>query len=406
MAAGKSKKKNKKRAAVIFIILLIVVIALAYSYSMGYLDPVIELVNKYTGQQIPSEPGSGSNDNPDSGTGDGSTGIDESYDLKNYLDSTPPVTVPAAGDLNVHFVNVGQGDCIIIQFPDGANMIIDAGSVYNSNTIRDLILEYIDNLGITVFDYLMLTHTDGDHIYYMDDVILRYDILNFYSPSTSTSQATSKAYKAYIDARDAESGAAYYINASGLCIEGAGYRIDFYSPSESFYSDVNNYSPIIILQYAGRKLMFVGDAEKEAEEEFLENNPGGIDVDLLKVGHHGSETSSTQEFIDAVKPEYAVICVNVQQALAKKWIHPNPDVLARLAGINCTVYRTDLRGNIVLTVNSAGVFKFTCKMEESESGLVKEVENKNAAVPSVENEWCIVTACFVFAPKNSYTVCL
>ncbi len=401
--ASKSRKKGKAKIA-FFIIILIIIIALAYAYTMGYLDPVIDMVNSHIdNSKNPNGQLSGDkDDNSDEGKDNDDTGneIDESYDLNDYLDATPPITALNTGDLAIHFVNVGQGDCIIIQLPDGANMIIDAGSVYNSNTIKSLIMDYIDNLQITVFDYMVLTHTDGDHIYYMDDIILNYEIHNFYSPSTTTSQTETKAYQAYIDARDNETGANYYINKKGLQITGQGYSIDFYSPAQDYYSDVNNYSPIMVLDYAGRKIMFVGDAEKEAEEEFLSNYPDGIDVDVLKVGHHGSETSSTQEFLDAVKPEYAVICVNVQQALGKKWIHPNHDVLARLANMECEVYRTDLRGNVVLYITSLGQMQFVCTMEESESGLIKPVETSTVINVSSMTKWYIINNFYI--PKNKY----
>ena len=255
-----------------------------------------------------------------------------------------------AGDLNVHFVDVGQGDACIVELPDGKKMIIDGGE----KDAKDALLGYIDeNITdkdgnkITYFDYAILTHTDSDHCGSLDDVLNKYPAKNFYRPNVKcnykdyvdpdasllTSDCVSKGTAAYKDVIAAASkgknkfGDEYkvYINSFELDPivpdakpgDDGYYSLSFYGPNSNSYKDWNNYSPIMILEYEGIKIALTGDCEKEGEAEFAEKAKAregkfsvfddNYSVDVIKAGHHGSRTSTGEAFVEAVTTAYLFI---------------------------------------------------------------------------------------------------
>ena len=303
-------------------------------------------------------------------------------------------------DVKVHFVDVGQGDAIIVELPDGKTVLIDAGEDNYSN-----LKSYIDDeTDIDVFDYVIATHADYDHIGNFDDLFADYQVKYVYRPyvkysgskgsfSTDFNQGASlytQKSAAYYDFLTAINNETYVENGetkncgweffthksdfSGkISFKGQIYEyyFDFLTPTVDSYTKINyknanDYSPIIKFSYQGVDVMFTGDAEGsnegDAEDEFVEFYKNyldvGVDVDVLKVSHHGSETSTTQAFLDLVKPEYAVISC----ALTNSYNHPRQAVLDRLYNANCTFYRTDLHSDVVLSINSIGEFVFTPKI--------------------------------------------
>ena len=149
------------------------------------------------------------------------------------------------------------------------------------------------------------------------------------------------------------------------------------------YSDANDYSPIMLLTYGETKLLLTGDAETEMEQEFLTHYTSNMDVDILKVGHHGSETSTSQALLDLVNPEYAVIqCGN-----NKTYQHPRQATLDRLSAEDITVYRTDNNGTIVLTIEytdldvDGDVFDFTLANTDcSRNYIGKDTDYANGVI--------------------------
>lgn len=277
------------------------------------------------------------------------------------------------GELQIHFVNVGQGDCILILFPDGKTMMIDAGNSSNSTTFKNSMLSYIDPLlPNDKIDYLMLTHGDSDHCYYLDEVIAAYDVDKFFMPNilptdvdatlpneklnlfTDEDTIDTNCFEDYFNAALNEEGAEIVINVGSIVIESATYRLTFYCPSVEFWADrglssaelKNAISPIGILEYNGFKVVFTGDSNEINEEIFIDTRLTPIDCDVLKVAHHGSETSSTAEFLDFVNCEYAVISVGEGNSHG----HPRAETLQRFSSRSMTVYRTDLNNNIVLSI--------------------------------------------------------
>lgn len=265
-------------------------------------------------------------------------------------------------EMLIHFVDVGQGDSIVLQLPYGKNMIIDGGPRNSKNEI----LSFIESANITTFDYLLLTHTDEDHVGSLDDVISETVVKSIYRPNVSSSQITTAVYRDFLTAVEAE-GATDNFSEAGLIIEDEGFRILFFTPLPRYYQEVkkgskyiNDISPIIILEYSDKKILFTGDAEKNGETMFIDvingkeelSNPlaakdiygYNADVDLFKVGHHGSSSSSTPEFLNIIKPEYAVISVGA----GNKYNHPHTEAEHRLSSYNIHTERTDLKGDITV----------------------------------------------------------
>lgn len=287
--------------------------------------------------------------------------------------SKDPSIAPAKGELVIHFVDVGQGDGIVLQLPGGETMIIDAGPGKSSN----LILDYIDGLGITTFDYLVLTHSDEDHVGKMDDVLNKYEVKKVYRPNVAEDIIDTKAYSAFLEAVKNEQGVIDCFsdyNADFGSVEN-GWHFDFITPTLEQYSSVksssseskNAISPIMQLSYGGRKILFTGDANETSEEWFADAvQIGGMqksyyDVDVLKVGHHGSSGFTTAAFLDVVRPEYAVISYGVDN----KYGHPHTEALVRLNAIGVSeseIYGTGEYGTVVLKLSDTdgdGMYEMT-----------------------------------------------
>lgn len=267
--------------------------------------------------------------------------------------------------LEVHFVDVGQGDAILVRFPNEQTMLIDSGT----NKSIDYLKNYINNVFFKKkeekkFDYILLTHGDADHSGGMLEILNTYPVDLFYRPATTASQQGSKTYSDILKKLDElrDLGKTSVVTSTkGITINcGDVPMIEFLSPSESYYSDLNNYSPILMITYGGEKIMLTGDAEEEIEAKVVEDYTLAdkltyLDVDVLKVGHHGSSTSTSQAFLDVVKPEYAVVSV----AQYNSYNHPSDITIAKLTNAHVTTYMTSKKGNIICYVNEDAESAFT-----------------------------------------------
>lgn len=279
----------------------------------------------------------------------------------------------SSSNLKIHFIDVGNADAIAIELPNGEHMLIDSGD--NNNTSRNALINYLDNNFFDtgeekVFDYFVLTHGDADHVGGAALVFETYEIEKCYRSHQYTPEEAAElgitnsnqifsgpVFGNFISALEEENCEVEFFTVNSD-INFNDFDINFIAPLQTSFSEANNYSPVIILTYAGVKTMFTGDAEKEVEEDLLdlysdysgEYAKSVLDVDILKVGHHGSDSSSTAPFIRATSPDYAVICTD-----GKEYGHPSETTLNTLQtnGVK-NVYRTDLNGNIVIGVNSSG----------------------------------------------------
>jgi competence protein ComEC len=311
--------------------------------------------------------------------------------------------MPESGQLVVHYIDVGQGDCIYISFPDGTDMLIDCGSQGGSSKYQTSAISDLKELNPDgKIDRVMATHSDTDHVSYLDEVLSEFQVGNVYMPNirsnnldksvkiggrdvkvgdldasklkkfTDKDTIDTERYTEFFIAALSEPNCNITLNIGKYEIRGQDYTFTFYCLSqkewdirslkdENGHSDakqINAVSPIGILEYAGRRLVFTGDSNESNEEYYCETYPY-VDCDVLKVAHHGSNGSSSKDFLQHVKCEYAVISTS-----GESYGHPAQEALDRLKenGIQ-KIHRTDKCGNVVLTVSHTGEMAFSCEKQ-------------------------------------------
>lgn len=237
--------------------------------------------------------------------------------------------------MKVHFIDVGQADSILIETPSKKTILVDAGN----NADGAYVVNYIKERGYNNLDVVIGTHPHEDHIGGLDDVIDSFTIGTLYMPSVVYDTETFK--DVYESAKIKKEEITTIKAGTEIKIDPL-LDITVLSPTLEQYDDVNNYSPIIKFDYKDFEMLLTGDAEKEVELALVQKYKGTnvLDVDVLKAGHHGSETSSTEEFIKATTPKHTVISVGTDD----KYGHPNTTVMDRLTKYGSTIYRTDIKG--------------------------------------------------------------
>lgn len=252
--------------------------------------------------------------------------------------------------LTVHYIDVGQGDCELIQ-AGNRNMLIDAGP----EDAADKVISYLKKSGVSTLEYIIETHPHEDHIGGMNLVLKSFNVKNFLAPRLHNQPSTS-TYRQLIE----------NIKNKNLTIFSPppGYNINLtpkiqctvLAPKSSYYEDLNNYSIVIKLTYNNCKFLFMGDAEIDSENEMLSQ---GFDLscNVLKVGHHGSKTSSSALFLKEASPNIAIISCGKNNDFG----HPHKAVLDRYKALNCKIYRTDQNGDIVLTADGTTIKAVTYK---------------------------------------------
>ncbi|MBQ8133719.1 MAG: MBL fold metallo-hydrolase [Clostridia bacterium] len=238
-----------------------------------------------------------------------------------------------------HFIDVGQGDSEFLELPTGETMLIDAStSAYGSKIVK-----YIKDLGYDHIDYLVATHPHADHIGGMKEVVNSLSIGSIYMPKAET---TTKTYENLLQAIQ-DKGLKIKTAKAGMSITSSVEQdmdIDILAPIGTKYSGLNNYSIVIMLRFKNNKFLYMGDAEQESEAEILERW-NDLSADVIKVGHHGSSTSSSEEFVKAVSAKYAVFSLGKDN----DYHHPHQQTVNRWKKIGAEMYRTDERGTIKIT---------------------------------------------------------
>ena len=247
-------------------------------------------------------------------------------------------TTQVSGELQVYFLDVGQADAILIRDND-SNMLIDAGN----NTDGEKLVSFFDNIGIDSFEYVVATHAHEDHIGGMDDIIENFEIDNFYMPDVVT---TTKTFEEVLDALD-NSNLTYDTPEIGYTFNlgEAHFEVIYVGDDEN---NLNDTSIVLQMTFGNVKFLFMGDLQEDKESDLLDKN---IKSDVLKVGHHGSDTSTSEEFLKAVNPKYAVIEVGENNI----YNHPSDATLNRLKEKDIDVYRTDLDGTILFRSDGTNI---------------------------------------------------
>lgn len=241
--------------------------------------------------------------------------------------------------LQVHYIDVGQGDSILIKSGEDT-LLIDCGEIGKEGIVK----AYLDKIGVTQLDYVIGTHPHSDHMGCMDKIVETYDIGEFIIPHLDDGDIpTTKYFERFMNAMEnkgleiteAETGRVFNIGDA---------ECEIIAPCSDDYSNTNNYSVGIIMRHGKNSFIFTGDAEKLAEKEMIDSGKL-TDIDVYKAGHHGSDTSSSEEFLEIIKPDIAVISCGEGNSYG----HPCDITLENLSKYTDKVYRTDLSGSIVIT---------------------------------------------------------
>lgn len=257
------------------------------------------------------------------------------YPVQEKLSNEAETTAVSDGStLEVHYLDIGQGDCTLIRQGDHA-MLIDAGNNDKGTTVQ----AYLEQQGIDHLDYIIGTHPDADHIGGLDVVIYKFDCdevwMPDYSKDTRTYDDVIQAVKAKNDSiLHPMAGEEYELGEAELTL--------VCPVKEDYGSNANNYSIGVRVQFGENSFLFTGDAEEESEEDML-NSGENLRADVYKAAHHGSRTANTEAFLQAVDPQYAVISCGEDNSYG----HPHAEVLNRLREMGIAIFRTDDQGTIV-----------------------------------------------------------
>lgn len=261
-----------------------------------------------------------------------------SVQFSNWLEqlTQPPQPAPDVPDdstFAVHFLDVGQADSALIAC-DGHYMLIDGGNAEDS----DLIYAYLKQLGVEHLDYLVATHLHEDHIGGLSAAPYAATIGTALAPETN---GTTKVFKNLVKALETRD-MSLTVPAAGDTFSLGSAQVTVLGPLKK-YEDTNNTSLVLSVAYGETTFLFTGDMEYDAEINLVEAG-GNLSADVLKVGHHGSSSSTCYRFLREVMPTYAVISVGKNN----EYGHPTEPVLSRLSDAGVTVYRTDECGTVIV----------------------------------------------------------
>jgi competence protein ComEC len=247
------------------------------------------------------------------------------------------VLIPTTSSLRVHILDVGQADCILVQTPGGKSLLIDAGN----NSDWPVIEGFLKSHKVHRLDIVIGTHPHEDHIGSLDKVINNYDVGQLYMPMISTNTNTFRDVLLAAEERKLKINTAR--SNTSLDLDPRVQAV-ILAPIKENYSDLNDYSAVLKLTYEENTFLFMGDAGILVETELLTEDAKQLDADVLKVGHHGSQTATSEAFLEAVTPSLAIISVGK----GNHYNHPHNETLSRLFDAGTPVLRTDLDGTILI----------------------------------------------------------
>lgn len=243
----------------------------------------------------------------------------------------------------VHYINVDQGDAILIQV-NNKNLLIDSGP----KSHKKQLVKFLNDLNISKLDYVIATHPHEDHIGNMNTVLNSYKVQSFYAPKV---YSYTKSFEQMIDSLKSNNLKINPIKRGCNTINlGFQTNVEVFSPINDTYDNENNYSPVIKISFGNNSFLFTGDAEKEIEDKLVLLNDD-LKADILKVSHHGSSSSTSDSFLNRVSPKYAVISVGKNNI----YDHPNDTIISKLNTYNIDILRTDIQNNITLISDGTNI---------------------------------------------------
>lgn len=248
--------------------------------------------------------------------------------------------VSGSAEAQVYFIDVGQGDSELIRLKDsGIDILIDAGTRSTKQELAD----YLKELGVDDIDILIGTHPHEDHIGGMAKIIEEFPIGTLYLPETSDEMTpTTKTYESLLDAAENKNVTVRTAAAGDVLLEQGNTSFKVLSPSHTDYDNLNDYSIVTRLKVGDTAFLFQGDAETPVEEEILDSG-ADVSCDVIKLGHHGSSTSSSRAYLEAANPSAAVISCGV----GNEYGHPHRETMDSLEKLSITPYRTDTQKTLL-----------------------------------------------------------
>ena len=262
----------------------------------------------------------------------------------------------------VHYIDVGQADAALI-LCDGAAMLIDGGNVADSS----LIAAYMKKLDIDYIDYVICTHAHEDHVGGLSGALSVAKAGAVYAPEI---EADTKAYQNF-RLKAGEQGLQIQHSTHGNSIALGSSTVQFLGPITENVDDLNNTSIVLKIMYGNTSFLFTGDAEHEEEQDII-NAGYDLSADVMKVGHHGSDSSTSYVFLREVMPKYAIISVGTGNSYG----HPTEEVLSRLRDADTEVYRTDLQGDIIVKSDGENISITTQKNAHAQTNPTAIAENQ------------------------------
>lgn len=256
--------------------------------------------------------------------------------ISGCVDEKSNVGQDYSDKLVVHFIDVGQGDSTFIEFPNGETSLIDAGTKKNG----DKVVSYLENLNITNIDYLIATHPHEDHIGGLPEIIRNFSIGKVYMPDRTANTLIFEELLKEIQNKDLK---IEMSKAGDLLIDEEGLKFITLAPNSNDYSNTNDFSIVTKIEYVDKSFLITGDAEKASELDMVDNKYN-LKSDVLRVGHHGGRTSSNEEFLEKVNPDYSIISLGKDNTYG----HPHKETISRLDEVGTKIMRTDELGDIVI----------------------------------------------------------
>ncbi len=281
-------------------------------------------------------------------------------------ETTKPTSVPSdtpapSGILQVHFIDVGQGDAILIQAPGGLAALIDGGEAGTG------VVQYLQSKGVQRLNLVIATHPHTDHIGGLVEVLQTIPVDKVV---TNGQMHTTSTYEHFLDAI-ASSGALYVEAKKGDTISLGDLNFDVLHPSSMQGEDLNDNSLVLRLVYGNIAFLFTGDAQSNAEADMVSSG-SILKADILKVGHHGSRSSSSSIFLQAIQPAVAIYMAGA----GNDYGHPHQETLAALKSIGAQIYGTDINGSITVTTDGNS---YSVELSKQTPLIVPTIETQPSA---------------------------